>query len=241
MNWQDIFTRLGFGKNAGNLYKTVLGSKVPMLAAHIAQAMRIDRPEVYRNLKTLIPQKIIKKMTVNGRTFYTACVPQVVYDLFMQAARDIDGLIEKAMVKQLRELPANITYFSGAKGIGSVFDSMIAKMPKKGKFYRYTSEKNLEEVNGFLSKNYRKLRDNKKIERLVISNPVSGRVKKPRLERFIKFIPPEKDMFDQNIIQLVYADSVAFINLNTKESYIIQDKDLARFQEVIFRQLYKRL
>lgn len=241
MHWNDIFTRLGFGKNAGDLYKTVFDSKTPMLAAHIAKTMHIDRPEVYRNLKVLIPKKIIKKITIKGRTLYVANSPGVVYDLFMEAVSEVNDLVEKTISKKLKEVPANITYFSGAKGIGNVFDTIVAKMPKGGKFYRYTSEKNLEEVNSFLSKDYRKMRDEKKIERLVISNPLSGRAKKPRLERFIKFIPPEKDMFDQNIIQLVYADSVAFINLNTQESYIIQDKDLARFQEVIFKQLYKRL
>lgn len=241
MNWNDIFTRLGFGKNAGDVYKTVFESKTPMLAAHIAKAMQIDRPEVYRNLKVLIPQKIIKKIAVKGRTLYVANSPSVVYDLFMEAASEVNDLVEKTISKKLKEVPANITYFSGSKGIGNVFDTVVTKMSKRGKFYRYTSEKNLEEVNSFLSKDYRKIRDEKKIERLVISNPVSGKSKKPRLERFIKFIPPEKDMFDQNIIQLVYADSVAFINLNTQESYIIQDKDLARFQEVIFKQLYKRL
>lgn len=79
------------------------------------------------------------------------------------------------------------------------------------------------------------------LERMVISNPVSGKRKNPRLERFIKFILPENDLFIQNIIELIYEDRVAFIDLNKEEGLVIENASLADFQKVIFRQLYKKL
>ena len=99
----------------------------------------------------------------------------------------------------------------------------------------------MAKVNRYLSPNYRIAREKKKLERLVISNPISGKQKRPRLERFIKYIPSEANLFDQNIIHLIYRDRFSFINLNTEKAFIIEDKALADFQKVIFNQLYKKL
>jgi len=55
------------------------------------------------------------------------------------------------------------------------------------------------------------------------------------------FIPSEISLFDQNIIQLVYGDRVSFIDLNTERVLIIENKALADFQKVIFKQLYDKL
>ncbi len=143
--------------------------------------------------------------------------------------------------KKEKDFPKHITYLKGPSGIRAAFDDVIERMPKGEMFYRYTSERDVAAVNRYLSPDYRIRRDKKKLERRVISNPISGKAKRSRLERFIKFIPQQTDMFDHNIIQLVYADSVAFINLNTEEVSIIRDRELARFQSVIFNQLYGKL
>jgi hypothetical protein len=76
---------------------------------------------------------------------------------------------------------------------------------------------------------------------LVISNPVSGKQKRSRLERFIKFIPSNFDLFQQNIIQLIYGDRISLIDLNTNRVVIIENKALAEFQKIIFQQLYRNL
>ncbi len=131
--------------------------------------------------------------------------------------------------------------FSGPKGIRDVFDDVISHSKKRDTFYRYTSERDLDSVNSYLSKDYRKRRDAKHLERLVISNPVSAKRKSSRLERFIKYFPKEVSLFDQNIIQLIYGERVAFIDLNKEEAFVIENQALADFQKVIFKQLYKKL
>lgn len=232
MEYKELFKRLGFGKNAHRVYEVLLKNKKPMLVAHIAQMAAIDRPEVYRNLSSCLKKGFIEKVHIGKRTYYAAKNPKILHQAF---ASLVDTLVD------IPEPARHIEYVKGASGIRRVFDDVIERMPQKGTFYRYTSERNLEKVNQYLSPDYRARRDKKKLERLVISNPVSGRSKKSRLERFIKFFPSEVDLFNQNVIQLVYADSIAFINLNTEEGYIIRDADLAQFQMVIFKQLYRKL
>ncbi len=241
MNFKILFNRLGFGKNAHRVYEALLNNKKPMLISHIAQAAEVDRPEVYKNIELCIDRGFIERTMIGKRSYYVAKSPKYIHDALKKSLREIGHFVEVETKKIEKELPAHVVYFKGAIGMRAIFDDVIERAPKKSIFYRYTSERDLSAVNRYLSPEYRAKRDSKKLERLVISNPASGKAKKSRLERFIKFFPAEVDLFDQNVIQLIYADNVAFINLNTEEGYIIRDKDLARFQVVIFKQLYKKL
>ncbi len=241
MNLSETFKRIGLGKNSALVYSTILEHKNSLLAAHISKLANIDRPEIYRNLATLLKKGFIKKVRIGKRFYYSTTNPEIIHQAFSNTNEKVEILTESIQKKKMKSVPDHVTYFKGPAGIRAVFDDVIDRMPKGGTFFRYTSERNLEEVNRYLSPDYRLHRDRKRLERLVISNPVSGKAKRSRLERFIRFIPPEKDLFDQNIIQLVYVDSVAFINLNAKDAFIIRDKDLARFQSVIFNLLYKKL
>jgi len=172
---------------------------------------------------------------------YRAESPHRIDEEFRSVAARVTQSVERYSNKRERELPQYIRFFSGFSGIRAVFDDVISHTPRGGTFYRYTSERDLASVNRYLSPSYRALRDKRKLERLVISNPVSAKQKRPRLERFIKYIQSEADLFDQNIIQLVYGSRLAFIDLNSEEAFIIEDPSLAAFQKVIFSQLYKLL
>ena len=147
----------------------------------------------------------------------------------------------KRSVEKEAYLQKEIIFLEGAQGVRAAFSDVVSHTPRGETFYRYTSEKDLEAVNRMLPKDYRTLRDAKKLERLVISNPVSGKQKRSRLERFIKFIPPNFDLFQQNIIQLIYGDRLSLIDLNTNRVVIIESKALAEFQKIIFQQLYRNL
>jgi len=118
---------------------------------------------------------------------------------------------------------------------------VVAHCKRGEMFFRYTSEQDLAKVNTYLTNDYRNKRDKKKLERMVISNYVSGKQKKSRLERFVRFLPEETEQFEQNVIQLVYGSRVTMIDLTKEEVMIIENKRLADFQKSIFKVLYKRL
>lgn len=235
-----IFARLGFKKNAGLIYES-LRQNGPLVASHIARASKIHRPAVYQTLHALLNTKLISVKKVGKRNYYTAVDERRLIPLFIKNLENIVKNIPERKSSGTGADSGIIRIFQGAKEIGAVFDEVIEHTKRGDTFYRYTSERDLEAVNRYLSPNYRKHRDNKRLERLVISNPVSGRQKRPRLERFIKFIPPEASLFDQNIIQIIYANRVAFIDLNIEQAIIIENAALADFQKVIFKQLYRKL
>lgn len=236
-----LLRRLGFGKNAGAIYKTLAQSKNALTVSRIAAMANIGRPEAYRNLKKLLAHAYVKKQKIGKRTHYSAESPRRIEQHFHGDLNDAQTLIAGLVQIRQKELPDYVQYLRGPQGIRAVFDDVIAHTPRGSTFYRYTSERDLAAVNRYLSPGYRAKRDKKKLERLVISNPVSGQQKRPRLERFVKFFPPKEDLFEQNIIQLIYGDRLALIDLNTEEAFIIENKTLAQFQMAIFNQLYKKL
>lgn len=240
MDTKEIFERLGLPKHSGTVYET-LRRIGPMTATDICREARLHRPAVYRVLSPLAVRGFVFFTSKKRRKLYHASNPRLIAAAFAKTSAAVESAMAKKIVADSLYRQKEIRFLSGFKGIQEAFDDVIGHMKRGGTFFRYTSEKDLDAVNRYLSKNYRAARDKKRLERMVISNPVSGKRKKPRLERFVKFIPPEIDLFDQNIIQLVYGDRLSFIDLNTERVLIIENKPLADFQTVIFKQLYGKL
>lgn len=81
----------------------------------------------------------------------------------------------------------------------------------------------------------------KEIQRCVITSETLAKTKRPRLERDIVTIPKHFDLFDDNVSKMIYGDKLAIIDYNTEMALIIENPLLARFEEKIFRFLFKFL
>jgi sugar-specific transcriptional regulator TrmB len=242
LNLPLIFKRLGMSKHAHKVYETVL-KRGPLLATEIVSGTGVYRPAVYRALYELLDEKLLIRTKDGKRHYWSAASPNKIEKLFSDALGKVSDLLPREKPRAEESITGTLRLFHGPEGIRAVFDDVIEHTPRGETFYRYTSERNVDKVNSYLSKDYRDRRDRKKLERLVISNPLSGRQKRPRLERFIKYIQAQDgtSLFEQNVIQIVYGRRIALIDLNTEESMIIDNPALAEFQKVIFRQLYKKL
>jgi sugar-specific transcriptional regulator TrmB len=240
MDIREIFKRIGLPKHADAVYKT-LEKKGPMLVTDICKTAELYRPAGYRALAALEQCHFVFHSKYGRRKRYHAASPVLIANAFSKTSAEVARKMAKKAVEDEQYQQKEIRFLDGFKGIRAAFDDAISHSKRGETFYRYTSEKDLDAVNRYLSKNYRARRDQKKLERMVISNPISGKRKKPRLERFVKYIPEEASLFDQNIIQLVYGDRVTLIDLNAERVLIIENKALADFQKVIFRQLYDKL
>jgi len=85
------------------------------------------------------------------------------------------------------------------------------------------------------------MRDQKKLERQVITNSQTAKGKINKIDRFIKVMPPDLGPFEHNVTEIIYADKVAFIDYNSETATIIESKKIADFQKHIFKTLYKKL
>lgn len=239
MDIKTIFERLDLAKHADSVY-LVLQKQGPLHVTNIAKAVAAHRPAIYAALDDLLKHNFVSMVQKGKRTFYQSANPRLIAKEFAKVSNKVIAKIEAMPVPDAYS-QKDIRVLSGRKGIQDAFDDIIDHTPRGDTFYRYTSERNLDSVNSYLSKDYRARRDAKKLERLVISNPESGGQKRPRLERFIRYIPSQNSLFDHNVIQTIYGDRVSFIDLNTEKVIIIENKALAEFQRTIFKQLYKKL
>jgi sugar-specific transcriptional regulator TrmB len=240
MQLKTIFKRLGLPKHAPEIYR-LLQMKGPLLVFQISKDLHIHRPAIYSTLSTLRKHHFIFTTLEGKRKFYHAANANLIAKEFSQLSAEVSDEFAKRFISRESNLQKEMRFLYGPNGIRDAFDDVVNHTPRGETFYRYTSEKDLDAVNRYLSKDYRARRDAKKLERLVISNPASGKQKRSRLERFIKYIPPEFDFFDQNIIQLAYGNRLSFIDLNSEHVIIIENKALVDFQKVVFKLLYKKL
>lgn len=237
MTLTDMFKRLGLPKHSDAIYLS-LEKTGPSNVSAIARTVEVHRPAMYRALAALSKKALVEKKQFGKRTFFSAAPRHRLATLLAIDTKQSDAVLSERPAKDSMDA---IRYFEGDRGITAVFTDVVEHCKRGDTFYRYTSEKDLDGVNKLLPADYRKRRDAKHLERQVISNPESGKRKRSRLERFIKFLGSDADAFHHNAIQLVYGSRIAFIDLNANKSFIIDNPTLAGFQKTIFRALYKRL
>jgi hypothetical protein len=176
------------------------------------------------------------------RKRYAAESPEKLRNMINGITIDVEETISdlEEIYKSPREKPL-VKFLEGKNGITYVFSDIIDSLKRGDVFYRYSSSKDLERTNSYLPKDYRKKRDNKNLERYAINSQYVESKKKPSLYRNTKIVPLEFDLFDQNIVQLIYGNKVAIIDINTETSFIIENDKFADFQKKIFRLLYSKL
>lgn len=238
----NIFaTFFGLNEKEYLLYETLI-SYGPLTISEITTHTVLHRPYAYKTIRSLIQKKFVIESKTGKKKVYIAEQPTKLISLIPerkdQVIETIYNLEEKYSAPKLN---ISVKTFQGKKAITAVYEDIIFSLKKEETFYRYTSEKDTKYVDSLLPKNYRIIRDNKKLERLVISNAQSSLNKKSRLERFIKVLPQSETQFNQNCIQLIYGNKIAFIDIENLQGVIIENTNMAQFQKAIFKLFYKRL
>jgi adenylate kinase family enzyme len=65
--------------------------------------------------------------------------------------------------------------------------------------------------------------------------------KKRKLEREEKIVSSKDILLDDNIMFTIYGDKISLIDFNKETAIVIESPEMARFQEKIFRLLYKKI
>lgn len=238
---ENLLENLGLRRQEVLVYLSLLENE-PLSISDIAKKTGLYRPAIYSALAILSQKGLVTISLIKKHKLFVAEGPAKLKDLLQTISADLGASIDQLEEKyRSRSSQPEIRVLDGVEGIRAVFNDVVETLPKKGVFYRYTSEVDLDEVNKYLPQSYRQKRDTKQLERFVISNHISGQRKQPRLGRLLKFMPSDHDQFEQNIIQLIYGSKVAIIDLNSKTSLIIDNAPLADFQAKIFKLLYKKI
>lgn len=238
---EQLLKKLGLTPGEAQVYLALIKNGESNVAT-LVQATELYRPAVYRALAGLEQKNLLVQSASARRRTYRAAPVQILSARVKELGDELNDVLPDLERTQERRVqrPA-VRVFYGKEGVREVYADLVRTLARGSIFYRYTSEKDLDEVNSYLPKRYRQDRDNKHLERQVISNYASGLRKKGRLERGIKFVPKTFDLFEQNVIQLIYGKKLAIIDLNTLTSIIIESAPIAEFQTKLFKLLYHKI
>ncbi len=229
-------------EKAAKIYLSLLENWKSSIS-EIQNNINIHRVEIYRLLPYLIESWFVVVTNEWKRKSYFPANPEKINEAYLEMQErnkwTINVLLEK--YSNIDKKP-KVIYKKWDKWIKNVFNDIIDSQKKWDVFYRITSETDSDKINQkYLPKNYREKRDKKELERYVIMSSKAAKIKKPRLERELVIIPEKIDEFEDNIFMSIYANKVAYIDFNTETSIIIENKQIAQFQEKLFKMLFKSL
>ncbi len=204
----------------------------------IAKGVHVTRVTAYVLIHALLKRGFVIKTTLSRRTLYEACDPNKLLasleTVYKEGTLALTQL--SAAMKTTLFIP-NITIHSGKDGLSTIFDDVVETLPRGGTYFRYTSRK--DDIS-FSNQNYRTLRKEKEIERLVITSVHKAEQKSKDANRFIKTVPKDFN-FDDNVMVLIYGNKMAHIDVGSQTGIVIESPQLAHFQEKIFKLLWRKL
>ncbi len=244
MKHKEFLQKLGYTERESTVYLTLL-QHGQLGVSDIARKCGLYRTDIYTALGRLKEEGIVSVVLRGKYHAYKASSPKLLEKKFLELANSFDEEVEA--LRALEYAPTLtrpvVTYIEGQKGITSIHDDIVTTLKKGDTYYRYSSAKitGVEKRNNYLSKKYRLLRDQKQLERKVITNAPNKAGKHPRPEREIKVVPPDFDLFQYNISQIIYGEKVAVIDYNTETAVIIENPTIAKFQARLFELMWRRL
>lgn len=244
MEHKEFLEKLGLNKGESAVYLALL-EYGRLSVSELSRKTGLYRTQIYDALGGLIREALVTVSPKGKYKVYTAESPKVLEKKFLDLSNRFDE--EIATLTLLHRSPEAcrpiVKYVEGQKGITAINDDIVTSLKRGDIYYRYSSSRVSEHEwrHNYLSKKYRVLRDQKKLERMVITNLPNKLKKHPRLEREIKVVPPDFDLFEYNVSQIIYGNKVAVIDYNTETAVVIENATIAKFQEKIFRLLFRKL
>lgn len=241
MNKVELLERLGLSNKESSIYLS-LSESGPATVSEISKNTGLHRPTVYQTLPALQKLGLVTESKKGKRAYFVAESPEKLRTLLSETESKLNELVpELKAVFESHEQKPLVKFLEGKKGITFVFEDLVTTLKRGDVFYRYSSARNQSRADSYLPKNYRALRDQKQLERFVITSETSAKQKTARLERAIKTVPKEFGLFDFNVTQVIYGNKVAFIDYNSETALIIENPVVADFQRKLFQILFQKL
>lgn len=240
MDTFEAFSRAGLDKKTAAVLAALVDKGVLSISG-ICRETHINRPALYALIPRMQSAGLISSVKKNKRALYKAESPARLLELYQEGHREVEKRLTEIAAEYGRvshDKPV-IKYFEGKRGITYVFDDVARTLPKGGLFFRYSSR--VGDAGDYQNTIYAGLRDSKSIERMAIVSEEKAKVKSRKLDRTVKAVPKAFDLFADNISLVIYGDKTAYIDYGSKTSFIVESAKIARFQEKLFRLLYKKL
>jgi HTH-type transcriptional regulator, sugar sensing transcriptional regulator len=235
-----VLEQLGFTHKEARVYEALLqlGAASP---SDVVKKTGFHRPDVYKALAILVDRDLVFVIPKGKYKHYAAASPEKLESVFKSLEQSFLNQIEDLYVLQEEQKKKPVVSVTeGKDAIRDAYGDMIKSLPKGGTYYRYSSVRNLNREK-YIPNYYREIRDKKGLERLVITSQHSKLKHADKLGRSVKAVPPEYDLFEYDIAQIIYGNKVSVIDYNSKSVITINNDKFAEFQKKLFKLLFKKL
>lgn len=240
---KDILRKIWLSTEDSEIYLFLINNPKKTIS-ELSKNLDINRPKLYKVLPHMEEQWLISKVLIWKRYFYIAENPKILNSYFENIKKDFD-----LFIPEIENIYSNnftkpvFKHLSWKSWIKNIFLDIANTLNKGDVFYRYSSRNSVEKTSIKDSEynKYKKIREEKKLERMVITNDYLNNIKWNKIDKEVVIIPKDFDIFEDNITKIIYWNKVAIIDYNTTESFIIESFVFANFEEKIFKLLFKFL
>ena len=236
----QILQNIGLSENAAKIYIALL-QKGDMNISDISGYTGIHRPVIYSTLPYMKEIWVICERIRGKRKFFCAESPENLQNIFEKTQRDFQGTLSRFthLYEEQKRSSMTLKVIEGENFAKHIFDDIGYCLPQDWVYYRYSSVKEVRDQNKF--EYYKKMRDQKNIQRMIITSDFLKEWKRKSLSHEVVTIPKSYDIFDDNISKVIYGDKIGILNHTLKISFILQDQKLANFEKKIFQLLFQKL
>ncbi len=234
---------LGLTEIESDIYLCLLKNHRASIS-EITRQTGIYRPTIYRNIPNLISKSLISKVKSGKRIMFIAENPEKLKLL----TNELQNSLEEIMPEMSRlylgsQKRPDVSYHEGKKAISNIYQNIIQKSHKGDAIYRYESPRSSNIAKKYYPDLYFKktMGPDSEIEKYVITNEKTAKRRLPKIWRHTKYIPEDFDSFDHNITELIYKDTVAFIDFDTETATVIKNQRFSDFQLKIFKMFFSNL
>lgn len=238
-----ILKNIGFSETESKIYIFLLESGAHHIS-DIAKYTDSNRVQIYEALPRLIEKKLLGETLKGKRKVYYAENPENLENIFYEQKLSFQNTVSFLKQKYEKNLAKpELRIFYTQEAMRHIFMDVVQTLQKWETYYRYSSRKQ-DVLRGFLPESYKKIRDEKEIQRCIITSEELKNAKEKaekKLGREMRAIPKNFDLFDDNIGKIIYGNKVAIIDYNTSMSFIIENKKFAEFEKKVFQLLFRFL
>ena len=237
MKYLHALERVGLSKDDAVIYETLL-EKGNLSMLKLSQLTGIHRPGLYVLVPKMISKGLVNEVKNGKRIEYSAASPNKLEPLVKSTQQTLESIVNNLNTEfSKKQIVPKIETYYGKDGIGRVFMDVVTTLNKGETYYRYSVRKDI--YKDFLPKAYRQIRDDKKLERLAITNEEGAVRKKPKLERFVKILQGNYDTF--NVTKIIYQNKIAFVDYENEVAFVVYNERMAKMETQVFLSLYKLL
>lgn len=241
MTTVELLMNLGLSRQETKVYLSLL-ERGASLVSHLGRDTGLHRPTIYAALAHLLKKNLVSVSPKCRQKFYVAESPEKLQFILGSFTDEF-----KKVLPELREMHARqghrpvIRFWAGAHGVRGVLEDILQTLKPGDTYYRYNSRQAIAAIGRHVVSDFKQRQDAKHLQRFVITDALADWQKTPNLNRSYKLIPAESDLLSENILQVIYANKVAFGDVANEAGVIIESPTFAALQRKIFKALYQQL